>query len=182
MSRVPRILEHYRENVVPALIADFNYKNAMEIPRLQKISVNMGVGEAAKNAKLLDQALDELTAICGQKVVVARAKKSIAGFKIREGMPIGARVTLRQQRMFDFFDRLVNIALPRVRDFRGLNPNSFDGRGNYTFGVTEQIIFPEINYEKVETIMGLSISFVTTAKSDAEGKALLTHLGIPFRK
>lgn len=182
MAYIPRILTQYRDDVVPALKSELGLTNIMEVPRIEKISLNMGVGEGSKNAKLLDQAVDDLTAIAGQKAVMARAKTSIAGFKIREGMPIGVRVTLRQQRMWEFYDRLVNIALPRVRDFRGVNPNSFDGRGNYSIGVTEQIVFPEINYEKVDTIMGLTITIVTSAKNDAHARALLTHLGMPFRK
>lgn len=181
-TSLPRILKTYREDVVPALFQEFGFKSIMQVPRMEKISLNMGIGEGSKNAKLLDTALEELTAIAGQKAVMARAKKSIAGFKLREGMPIGVRVTLRKDRMWEFYDRLVNIALPRVRDFRGVNPNAFDGRGNYTLGVTEQIIFPEINYEKVETVMGMSVTIVTSAPNDQQARALLTHLGMPFKK
>lgn len=178
----PRLLEHYRGKVVPALQQEFSYRNVMEVPRLEKIVINTSIKEATQNVKLLETASEELAAITGQKAQVRRARKSIANFKLREGMPIGARVTLRGQRMWEFLDRLVSIALPRVRDFRGVNPRAFDGRGNYSLGITEQIIFPEINYDKVSKVTGMNISFVTTAKTDAEGRALLRHLGMPFRQ
>ncbi len=170
----------YRQEVIPALQKQFNYRNAMMIPRLEKIVVNVGVGEAVQNAKALDAAMADIAAITGQKPVVTRAKKSIAGFKIRQGMPIGCKVTLRGERMWDFLDKLINLALPRVRDFRGVSPKAFDGRGNYALGLKEQLIFPEIDYDKVDKIRGMDIIIVTTAKTDEEAKALLAGLGMPF--
>lgn len=177
-----RLLEKYRNEVVPALMQKFNYKNVMQVPRIEKVVINMGVGEAAHNAKLLDGAVNDLMAITGQKPVITRAKKSIAGFKIREGMPIGVKVTLRGERMYHFLDKLLNVALPRVRDFRGVSPKSFDGRGNYTLGLREQLIFPEIDYDKIDKVRGMDVTIVTTAQTDEECKALLDELGMPFRK
>jgi large subunit ribosomal protein L5 len=167
--------------VVPALKKEFGYKNVMAVPRLDKISINIGLGEATQNAKLMDGAVNELGQIAGQKPVVTKAKKSIAAFKLREGMPIGCAVTLRGDRMYEFFDRLVNVALPRVRDFRGVSGKSFDGRGNYTLGVKDQLIFPEIDYAKVDKTKGMNVTITTTARTDAEGLALLKNLGMPFR-
>lgn len=178
----PRLLEQYRSNVVPALRAEFSYGNVMQVPRLTKIVVNTSIKEATQNVRLLENAAEELATITGQKPQVRRARMSIANFKLREGMPIGARVTLRGDRMWEFLDRLVNVALPRVRDFRGVSPKAFDGRGNYSLGLNEQIIFPEINYDKVQKVTGMNIAFVTTAPSDREAKALLKHLGMPFRQ
>ncbi len=177
-----RLQEAYQTSIRKELANKFNYKSSMEIPKLEKIVINMGVGDAVANAKVLDDAVDELTQIAGQKPVVTKAKKSIANFKLREGMPIGCKVTLRGERMYEFLDKLVSIALPRVRDFRGVNGNAFDGRGNYTLGVKEQLIFPEINFDKVKKIRGMDIVIVTTAKSDEEGRTLLQLLGMPFRK
>jgi large subunit ribosomal protein L5 len=177
-----RLRQFYQQTVLPALIKEFGYKNVMAAPRLDKISVNIGLGEATQNAKLMDGAVNELGQIAGQKPVVTRAKKSIAAFKLREGMPIGCAVTLRGDRMYEFFDRLVNVALPRVRDFRGVSSKSFDGRGNYTLGVRDQLIFPEIDYNKVEKVKGMNISITTTARTDAEGLALLKNMGMPFRQ
>ncbi|HZT39061.1 MAG TPA: 50S ribosomal protein L5 [Bryobacteraceae bacterium] len=177
-----RLKEHYQKNVIPALVKEFGYKNPMAVPKIEKISVNIGLGEATQNPKLMDGAVHELAQITGQKPVVTKAKKSIAAFKLREGMSIGCRVTLRGDRMYEFFDRLVNIALPRVRDFRGVSTKSFDGRGNYTLGIRDQLIFPEIDYNKVEKIKGMNISITTTAKTDAEGRSLLRNLGMPFRQ
>jgi large subunit ribosomal protein L5 len=176
-----RLREHYSKTVVPALKKEFGYTNPMSIPKLEKIAINIGLGEATSNAKLMDGAVNELTAIAGQKPVVTKAKKSIAAFKLRENMPIGCMVTLRGDRMYEFFDRLVNVALPRVRDFRGLNPKSFDGRGNYTMGLRDQLIFPEIDYSKIDKTKGMNISITTSAKSDAEGLVLLRNMGMPFR-
>jgi large subunit ribosomal protein L5 len=176
-----QLKEIYEKEVVPELIKAFNYKNAMEVPKLKKIVLNMGLGEAIQNIKLMDSAVEELRIIAGQQPVITRAKKSIAAFKLREGMPIGCMVTLRRARMYDFFYKLVNIALPRVRDFRGISGKAFDGRGNYSLGVKEQIIFPEIEYDKIDRIKGLNISVVTTAKTDDEGRELLRLLGMPFR-
>ncbi len=180
MTYVPRLKQKYREEVVPALMKQFGYRNVMQVPRLVKICVNKGVGEAAQNKKVLDEAIEEIRLIAGQHPVVRRAKKSISNFKIRKGMPVGVSVTLRGDRMYEFFDRLVTLALPRTRDFRGVSDRSFDGRGNYTLGITEQIIFPEIDVDKVERISGLDITFVTTAKTDEEAYALLKLLGMPF--
>ncbi len=177
-----RVLENYKNNVLPQLMEEFKYSSVMQAPKLVKIVVNMGVGDAVANSKLIDAAVDDLTLITGQKPLVTKAKKSIATFKLREGMPIGAKVTLRGERMYEFYDKLVSIALPRVRDFRGVNPNSFDGRGSYTLGIKEQLIFPEIDYDKVLKIRGMDIVIVTTAKTDEEGRALLTKLGMPFSK
>jgi large subunit ribosomal protein L5 len=176
-----RIKEVYQEKVIPALIKRFNYKNGMEVPRLEKIVINMGLGEAIQNIKILDSAAQELSQITGQKPVITKAKKSIAQFKLRTGMPIGCRVTLRKERMYEFFNRLVNVALPRVRDFKGLSGKSFDGRGNYALGIREQLIFPEIHYDKIDKVKGMNIVIVTTAKTDEEGKELLKLLGMPFR-
>ncbi len=176
-----RLKEHYNTTVVPELIQQFGYRNSMQVPKLDKIVVNVGVGEAIQNVKLLDGAVEELAAITGQQPVVTRAKKSIANFKLRAGMPIGCRVTLRNVRMYEFMDRLLNASLPRVRDFRGVSPKGFDGRGNYSLGVQEQIIFPEIDYDKIEQFHGLGITIVTTAKTDEEGRALLALMGMPFR-
>jgi len=173
--------EIYLERVVPALAKRFNYRNKMEVPRLEKIVVNMGLGEAIQNIKILDSAVQELSQITGQKPVITKAKKSIAQFKLRTGMPIGCMVTLRKERMYEFFSRLVNVALPRVRDFKGLSGKSFDGRGNYALGIREQLIFPEIRYDKIEKVKGMNIVIVTTAKTDEEGKELLRLLGMPFR-
>jgi large subunit ribosomal protein L5 len=177
----PRLKERYEGEVRERLKERFGYRSVMEVPRLEKVTLNMGVGEAKTNARALDSALDELTLIAGQRAQLRRAKKSIAGFKIRTGMPIGAKVTLRDRRMYEFLDRLVSIALPRIRDFRGLSPQSFDGRGNYSLGVREQIIFPEIGYDDVDAIRGLDVAITTTAKTDEEGLALLRELGLPFR-
>lgn len=171
----------YSDEIVPKLISQFGYKNVMQVPRLSKIVLNMGLGEAIQNIKILDSAVEELSLIAGQKPVVTRARKSIAAFKLRAGMPIGCRVTLRGSRMYDFFTRLVNVALPRVRDFRGISPKAFDGRGNYSLGVKEHIIFPEIDYDKIDKIKGLNVTIVTTARNDEESKALLQLMGMPFR-
>ncbi len=177
-----RLRQHYLKSVVPALVKVFGYKNVMAVPKIQKVSVNIGLGEATQNAKLMDGAVNELGQIAGQKPVVTKAKKSIAAFKLREGMSIGAMVTLRGDRMYEFLDRLMNVALPRVRDFRGVSSKSFDGRGNYTLGVRDQLIFPEIDYNKVEKVKGMNISITTSAKTDAEGLALLKQMGMPFRQ
>ena len=177
-----RVLEQYKTNVIPELTEQFKYTSVMQVPKLVKIVINMGVGDSISNSKLLDAAVEDLAQISGQKPLITKAKKSIAVFKLREGMPIGAKVTLRGERMYEFYDKLVSIALPRVRDFRGVNPNAFDGRGNYTIGVKEQLIFPEINYDKVLKIRGMDIVIVTTANTDEEGRALLTKLGMPFAK
>jgi large subunit ribosomal protein L5 len=177
-----RLLEHYREVVVPKLQEEFSYKNPLQVPRIEKIVINMAVGKAVADSKKLTNAQAELTKLSGQKPAVCRARKSVANFKLREGMPIGCKVTLRRQRMYEFLDRLINIALPRVRDFRGVSPKSFDGRGNYAFGVREQIIFPEISFDDVEETRGMDIIICTTAKSDAEAKALLAGFDMPFRK
>src|SRR5512136_1318418 len=176
-----RMQEIYQKEVVPQLMKTFNYKNVMQTPRLEKITLNMGLGEAVQNVQILDSAVEELSLIAGQRAVITRAKRSIAAFKLREGMPIGVTVTLRRNRMEEFFDKLVNVALPRVRDFRGLSGKAFDGRGNYSLGIREQIIFPEINLDKIDKVKGLNISIVTTAKTDEEGKELLRLLGMPFR-
>jgi large subunit ribosomal protein L5 len=178
----PRLKEHYAKNVVPALVKEFGYRNVMAVPKLDKISLNIGLGDATQNPKLLDPALAELAQIAGQRPVITKARKSIAAFKLREGMSIGCTVTLRGDRMYEFFDRLVNVALARVRDFRGVSTKSFDGRGNYTLGVRDQLIFPEIDYNKVEKVKGMNICITTTAKTDAEGLALLKQMGMPFRQ
>ena len=177
-----RLKEIYQNEIVDALMKKFEYKNIMEVPKIEKVVINMGVGEAKENAKLLDAAVKDLETITGQKAVVTKAKKSVANFKIREGMPIGCKVTLRGDRMYEFIDRLVNLALPRVRDFRGVNPNSFDGRGNYAPGIKEQLIFPEIEYDKIDKIRGMDIIFVTTAKTDEEARELLAQFNMPFAK
>lgn len=177
-----RLRKHYKKSVIPALTKEFGYKNVMAVPRIEKVSINIGLGEATQNPKLMDGAVTELGSIAGQKPVVTKAKKSIAAFKLREGMSIGAMVTLRGDRMYEFLDRLMNVALPRVRDFRGVSSKSFDGRGNYTLGIKDQLIFPEIDYNKVEKIKGMNISITTTARTDAEGLALLRQLGMPFRQ
>lgn len=177
-----RLREKYREEVVPEMMKEFNYSNIMEVPELKKIVINIGLGEAVSNAKSLEAAVGDLSAITGQKPVVTKAKKSIAAFKLRAGMPIGAMVTLRGPRMYEFLDRFVSITLPRIRDFRGISPNSFDGRGNYTMGLSEQISFPEIDFDRIDKTRGLEMSFVTTAKNDEEGRRLLALLGMPFAR
>lgn len=178
----PRLKELYKKTVVPAMMERFSYKNVMEVPRIEKVVINMGVGDAKENPKFLESAMEELATITGQRPVATVAKKSVAAFKVRAGMKIGAKVTLRRNRMYEFLDRLFNIALPRVRDFRGVSPKSFDGRGNYALGIKEQLIFPEINYDKVEKIRGMDVIIVTTAKTDEEAKELLELLGMPFAK
>lgn len=178
---IPRLKERYKKEIAPLLMKEFSYKNVMQVPRLSHIVLNVGMGEAIKNIKLLDAAVKELSNISGQKAVITRAKKSIATFKLRKGMPIGCKVTLRGDRMFEFLDKFINLALPRIRDFKGVSARSFDGKGNYAFGIKEQIIFPEIDYDKVEAIHGMDIIMVTTAKTNEEGKALLRYLGMPFR-
>ena len=177
-----RLKEQYQNEIVDALVKKFGYNNIMEVPKMDKIVINMGVGEAKENAKSLESAVKDLEKIAGQKVVVTRAKKSVANFKIREGIPIGCKVTLRGDRMYEFMDRLINLALPRVRDFRGVNPNAFDGRGNYALGIKEQLIFPEIEYDKVDKVRGMDVIFVTTAKTDEEARELLTQFNMPFHK
>ncbi|HLZ32999.1 MAG TPA: 50S ribosomal protein L5 [Nitrospira sp.] len=177
----PRLRDVYRDQVVPALMKEFSYKNVMQVPKLERIVLNVGMSEAIQNVKLLESAAGELGTITGQKPVITKAKKAIAGFKLRQGMPIGAKVTLRNRRMYEFFDRLVTLALPRIRDFRGVSPKAFDGRGNYTLGLKEQLIFPEIHYDEVASIHGMDITIVTTARTNDEGKALLRQLGMPFR-
>ena len=181
MSYVPRLQKVYKEEVIAKLQEQFNYSSSMQVPRLVKISLNQGVGAATQDKKLVDTAVKEMTMITGQKAIATIAKKSVSNFKLREGMPIGSKVTLRREKMWDFLDRLISVALPRVRDFRGINDKGFDGRGNYTLGIKEQIIFPEIDIDKVSKITGMDISFVTTAQTDAEALALLTHLGLPFK-
>ncbi|MGK0387891.1 MAG: large subunit ribosomal protein L5 [Maribacter sp.] len=181
MSYVPRFKEKYREEVVPKLLEKFQYKTIMEVPRIEKICINQGVGLATSDKKLVDNAIKEMTMIAGQKAVATIAKKSVSNFKLREGMPIGSKVTLRNVKMYEFMDRLVSVSLPRVRDFRGINDKSFDGRGNYTMGITEQIIFPEIDIDKVSKITGMDITFVTSAKTDAEALFLLKEMGLPFK-
>lgn len=177
-----RLQEHYRENVVPGLMEEFKFASIMQVPRLSKITLNMGVGEALNDKKIMDSAVADMTAIAGQKPVVTNARKSVAGFKIREGFPIGCMVTLRRERMYEFLDRLINIAIPRIRDFRGISPKSFDGRGNFSMGVREQIMFPEIDYDKIDRLRGLNITITTTAKNDDEGRALLRGFNFPFRQ
>ena len=179
---MPRLQEKYRNDVAPALMKKFSYKSPMQIPKIDKVIVNVGCGEARDNAKVLDAVVADISAITGQKAVVTRAKKSVANFKIREGMPLGAKVTLRGDRMWEFLDRLINVALPRVRDFRGINPNAFDGRGNYALGLKEQLIFPEIEYDKIDKIRGMDIVVCTTANTDEEARELLTLIGAPFAK
>ena len=177
-----RLQETYKNEIVPAMINKFGYKNVMQVPKLEKIVINMGVGEAKENANILEAAIRDLEIIAGQKAVTTKAKKSIANFKLREGMPIGCKVTLRGKRMYEFADRLINLALPRVRDFRGVNPNAFDGRGNFALGIKEQLIFPEIEYDKVDKVRGMDIIFVTTANTDEEARELLTQFNMPFAK
>ena len=177
-----RLKEKYRSEIVPKLREEFGYANAHQVPKLAKVTVNVGLGEAVQNVKVVDHAVSDLTRITGQKPVITRARKSIAGFKLREGMPIGVKVTLRRDRMYEFLERLLNVALPAVRDFRGISPKGFDGKGNYTLGIKEQIIFPEIDYDKVDKIRGMNITLVTTAETDEEARVLLRHIGLPFRK
>ena len=181
-EHAPRLQTKYRQEIVPQLMKQFGFTNQLQVPRLEKVTLNMALGEATQTPKIIEAAALEMAALAGQKPVVTRAKKSIATFKLRQGMPIGVAVTLRRQRMWEFVDRLVTLALPRVRDFRGVSPRAFDGRGNYTLGIREQIIFPEINYDKIDTIKGLSVNFGTTARTDEHGRALLSALGMPFRK
>ncbi|NES04514.1 MAG: 50S ribosomal protein L5 [Okeania sp. SIO2F4] len=176
-----RLKKYYHEKIVPKLMEQFKYKNIHQVPKLVKITVNRGLGEASQNAKALDSSVKEMATITGQKPVVTRAKKAIAGFKIRQGMPVGVMVTLRSGRMYEFLDRLINLSLPRIRDFRGINPKSFDGRGNYSLGIKEQLIFPEIEYDSIDQIRGMDISIITTANSDEEGRALLKEMGMPFQ-
>ena len=177
-----RLKEQYQNEIVDAMIKKFGYKNIMEVPKLDKVVINMGVGEAKENAKVLESAIADMEKIAGQKAVVTKAKKSVANFKIREGMPIGCKVTLRGEKMYEFVDRLINLALPRVRDFRGVNPNAFDGRGNYALGIKEQLIFPEIEYDKIDKVRGMDVIFVTTAKTDEEARELLKQFNMPFAK
>ena len=177
-----RLKDQYQNEIVDAMIKKFGYKNIMEVPKLDKVVINMGVGEAKDNAKLLESAIADMEKIAGQKAVVTRAKNSVANFKMREGMPIGCKVTLRGEKMYEFVDRLINLALPRVRDFRGVNPNAFDGRGNYALGIKEQLIFPEIEYDKIDKVRGMDVIFVTTAKTDEEARELLTQFNMPFAK
>ncbi len=179
---VPRLKERYIKDVIPAMTREFSYKNVMQVPRLEKVIVHVTLGEATQNIKLLDAAERELAAITGLKPVITKSKKAIAGFKLKQGVPLGCKVTLRGDRMYEFMDRLISVALPRIRDFRGLSPKSFDGKGNYSFGIKEQFIFPEIDYDKVEMVHGLDITICTTARTDEEGKALLRYIGIPFRR
>ena len=182
MANTPNLKKLYQDEVAPALMQKFGYKSTMQIPRLEKIVVNVGCSEARENAKVLDAVVNDLTTITGQKAVITKAKKSVANFKLREGMPIGAKVTLRGNKMWEFLDRLFNVALPRVRDFQGINPNAFDGRGNYAMGIKEQLIFPEIEYDKIDKIRGMDIIIVTTAQTDKEGRALLQQVGAPFAR
>ncbi|HEY2705667.1 MAG TPA: 50S ribosomal protein L5 [Candidatus Dormibacteraeota bacterium] len=177
-----RLLVRYQEEIVPALVKEFRYGNAMEVPRLEKAVVNIGMGEAIQNGRAIDAASADIRQITGQQPIVIRARKSVAAFKLREGMPIGIKVTLRSRRMYDFLDKLINVALPRIRDFRGVDPRAFDGHGNYTLGLREQLVFPEIDYDKIDKLRGLEVCVVTSARTDDEGRALLTHLGMPFRK
>lgn len=178
----PRLMERYKEEVVPKLTEEFSYTNAHQVPVVSKVVVNIGLGDATQNPKLLETAMNELAVITGQKPSVRKAKKSVSNFRLREGQAIGATVTLRRDRMWEFLDRLLNVALPRVRDFGGVSPKAFDGRGNYTLGVRDQTVFPEVDYDAVERVTGMNVTFVTTAETDAEGKSLLTHIGVPFRK
>ncbi|MEW6267102.1 MAG: 50S ribosomal protein L5 [Thermodesulfobacteriota bacterium] len=177
-----RLKQYYEKEIVPRMIKEFSYKNIMQVPKLEKVVLNMGLGEAIQNIKIIDGAVEEMTALAGQKAVVTKARRSVAAFKLREGMPIGVTVTLRRERMYHFLDKLINLVLPRVRDFRGVSSKAFDGRGNYTLGLKEQLIFPEINYDKVEKIKGLNITVVTTAKTDEEARFLLQGMGMPFRR
>jgi len=176
-----RLKQYYTDSVVSELMKQFGYSNPMEIPRITKITLNMGVGEAVADRKVMEHAVEDMTRIAGQKPIVVKARKSVAGFKVREGWPVGCKVTLRRERMYEFLDRLINIAIPRIRDFRGMNPKAFDGRGNYNMGVREQIIFPEIDYDKIDALRGMDITFTTTAKTDEEGRALLAAFNFPFR-
>ena len=182
VKAVSRLRKQFDEEIVDAMVKKFDYKNKLQVPKLEKIVINMGVGEAKENSKVLDSAISDLEIISGQKAVVTRAKKSVANFRLREGQPIGCKVTLRGEKMYEFADRLINLALPRVRDFRGVNPNAFDGRGNYSLGIKEQLIFPEIEYDKVDKVRGMDIIFVTTAHTDEEARELLTQFGMPFKK
>ena len=177
-----RMKDYYNSTVAPAMMKKFGYKSVMQIPKLDKIVINVGAGEARENAKVIDAIMNDLAAITGQKPVICRAKKSVANFKLREGMPIGVKVTLRNERMYEFIDKFFNVSLPRVRDFRGINPNSFDGRGNYSTGIKEQLIFPEIEYDKIDKVRGMAVNFITTANTDEEAKELLTLMGAPFAK
>jgi large subunit ribosomal protein L5 len=177
-----RLALRYQDEIVPALVKEFRYENAMQVPRLEKAVVNIGMGEAIQNGRAIDAASADIRQITGQQPIVIRARKSVAAFKLREGMPIGIKVTLRSRRMYDFLDKLINVALPRIRDFRGVDPKAFDGHGNYTLGLREQLVFPEIDYDKIDKLRGLEVCIVTTARTDDEGRALLTHLGMPFRK
>lgn len=181
-SAKPRLQQRYLDEIVPALVKEFRYSNAMQVPRLEKVVVNIGLGEAIQNGRAIDAASADLKTITGQAPIVIRARKSVAAFKLREGMPIGIKVTLRGRRMYEFLDKLVNVALPRIRDFRGIDPRAFDGHGNYTLGMREQLVFPEIDYDKIDRIRGMEVCIVTTAASDDEGRALLTNFGFPFRK
>jgi large subunit ribosomal protein L5 len=178
----PRLAQRYQDEIVPALVKEFRYANAMQVPRLEKVVVNIGMGEAIQNGRAIDAASADIRQITGQQPIVIRARKSVAAFKLRQGMPIGIKVTLRSRRMYDFLDKLINVALPRIRDFRGVDPKAFDGHGNYTLGLREQLVFPEIDYDKIDKLRGLEVCVVTTAKTDDEGRALLSHLGMPFRK
>ncbi len=182
MATTTRLKDKYRDEVAPKLLQEFAYSSSMQVPRITKITLNFGLGEAVKNPKVIEPCVEQMTKIAGQKPVVTRPRVSISNFSLREGMPIGVKVTLRKERMWEFLDRLISVALPRVRDFRGISPKAFDGRGNYTLGVREQIIFPEINYDKVDKIRGMNITITTTAKNDDEGRALLAAMGMPFRK
>jgi large subunit ribosomal protein L5 len=182
VQELPRMRQRYVDEIVPALVKEFRYRNAMQVPAITKVVLNIGLGEAIQNARAIDAAVADLKTITGQAPVVIRARKSVAAFKLREGMPIGVKVTLRGRRMYDFLDKLLNIALPRIRDFRGVDPKAFDGHGNYTLGLREQLVFPEIDYDKIDKLRGLEVCIVTTASTDAEGLALLTGLGMPFRK
>jgi len=178
----PRLAQRYQEEIVPALVKEFRYGNAMQVPRLEKVVVNIGLGEAIQNGRAIDAASADVRTITGQQPIVIRARKSVAAFKLRQGMPIGIKVTLRSRRMYDFLDKLINVALPRIRDFRGIDPKAFDGHGNYTLGLREQLVFPEIDYDKIDKLRGLEVCIVTTALTDDEGRALLGHFGMPFRK
>jgi large subunit ribosomal protein L5 len=177
-----RLAQRYQQEIVPALVKEFRYANAMQVPRLEKVVVNIGMGEAIQNGRAIDAASADIRQITGQQPIVIRARKSVAAFKLRQGMPIGIKVTLRSRRMYDFLDKLINVALPRIRDFRGVDPKAFDGHGNYTLGLREQLVFPEIDYDKIDKLRGLEVCVVTTANTDEEGRALLTHFGMPFRK
>jgi large subunit ribosomal protein L5 len=178
----PRLAQRYQREIVPALVKEFRYGNAMQVPRLEKVVVNIGMGEAIQNGRAIDAASADIRTITGQQPIVIRARRSVAAFKLRQGMPIGIKVTLRGRRMYDFLDKLINVALPRIRDFRGVDPRAFDGRGNYTLGLREQLVFPEIDYDRIDKLRGLEVCVVTTARTDDEGRSLLTHLGMPFRK